>query len=85
MSQECRACQSELSGHSREICVAFDGGSFEQEEEIECNSIILQTQISFCLSEIHPDIPYICHFFTRAKFLENKIYTEKRQFFAFNQ
>ena len=21
-------------------------------------------------------IPYICHFFTRAKFLENKIYTE---------
>ena len=29
-------------------------------------------------------IPYICHFFTRAKFLENKIYTEKRQFFALN-
>ena len=23
------------------------------------------------------DIPDICHFFTRAKFLENKIYTEK--------
>ena len=23
-------------------------------------------------------IPDICHFFTRAKFLENKIYTEKR-------
>ena len=23
------------------------------------------------------NIPYICHFFTRAKFLENKIYTEK--------
>ena len=22
-------------------------------------------------------IPYFCHFFTRAKFLENKIYTEK--------
>ena len=22
-------------------------------------------------------IPYICHFFTQAKFLENKIYTEK--------
>ena len=30
-------------------------------------------------------IPYICHFFTRAKFLENKIYTEKRQFFALNR
>ena len=29
-------------------------------------------------------IPYICHFFTRAKFLENKIYTEKQQFFALN-
>ena len=23
------------------------------------------------------NIPDICHFFTRAKFLENKIYTEK--------
>ena len=30
------------------------------------------------------NIPHICHFFTRAKFLENKIYTEKRQFFALN-
>ena len=29
-------------------------------------------------------IPHICHFFTQAKFLENKIYTEKRQFFALN-
>ena len=28
--------------------------------------------------------PYICHFFTRAKFLESKIYTEERQFFALN-
>ena len=31
-----------------------------------------------------PPIPDICHFFTLAKFLENKIYTEKRQFFALN-
>ena len=30
------------------------------------------------------DIPHICHFFTLAKFLENKIYTKKRQFFALN-
>ena len=35
---------------------------------------------------IHPkcpqpfSIPHICHFFTQAKFFENKIYTEKRQF-----
>ena len=29
-------------------------------------------------------IPHICRFFTLAKFLENKIYTEKRQFFALN-
>ena len=29
-------------------------------------------------------IPDICHFFTLAKFLEDKIYTEKRQFFALN-
>ena len=27
-----------------------------------------------------PVIPDICHFSTLAKFLENKIYTEKRQF-----
>ena len=26
-------------------------------------------------------IPNICHFFTRLKFLESKIYTEKRHFF----
>ena len=33
-------------------------------------------------------IPHICHFFTQAKFLENKIYTEiytvNCQFFALN-
>ena len=29
-------------------------------------------------------IPLICHFFTWAKFLDDKIYTEKRQFFALN-
>ena len=29
-------------------------------------------------------IPYICHFFTRAEFLENKICTKKRPFFALN-
>ena len=34
--------------------------------------------------DIDKGIPDICHFFTRAKFLENKIYTEKRQFCALN-
>ena len=29
-------------------------------------------------------IPHICHFFTQAKFLESKIYTENRQFFTLN-
>ena len=29
-------------------------------------------------------IPLICHFFTWAKFLDDKIYTKKRQFFALN-
>ena len=29
-------------------------------------------------------IPDICHFFTRAKFLETKIYTQKGQFFTLN-
>ena len=34
----------------------------------------------------HPSCPYLIFviFFTRAKFLENKIYIEKRQFFALN-
>ena len=27
--------------------------------------------------ENHQSIPHICHFFTQAKFLENKIYTKK--------
>ena len=35
-----------------------------------------------CHGDDDDDIPDICHFFTLAKFLENKIYTEKRQFFA---
>ena len=33
---------------------------------------------------IKMQIPDIFHFFTQTKFLKNKIYTEKRQFFAFN-
>ena len=40
-------------------------------------SLDLKLSVSEC-------IPDICHFFTLAKFLENKIYTEKRQFFALN-
>ena len=35
-------------------------------------------------SEINTLITHIYHFFTRAKFLDNKIYTEKRQFSALN-
>ena len=39
----------------------------------------------FNRSQSHSEpIPDICHFFTQAKFLENKIYTEKRQYFALN-
>ena len=37
-----------------------------------------------CINIFIWGIPHICHFFTRAKFLANKIYTEKRQFFALN-
>ena len=29
-------------------------------------------------------IPHICNFFTQAKFLENRIYTQKHQFFTLN-
>ena len=36
------------------------------------------------LSAGGPHTWYLSFFFTRAKFLENKIFTEKRQFFALN-
>ena len=44
------------------------------------------SEIYHVTSNVKPfvGIPDICHFFTREKFLENKIYTEKRQFFALN-
>ena len=46
----------------------------------------LERKIPFILRRtlLQRTIPHICHFFTRAKLLENKIYTEKRQFFALN-
>ena len=37
-------------------------------------AILISRYCSYIESEVIPDI---CHFFTRAKFLENKIYTEK--------
>ena len=46
-------------------------------------AVILLPKKNGIFLELFP-IPYICHFFTRSKFLENKIYTEKRQFFALN-
>ena len=39
--------------------------------------VVLPPECEIC-NLLH--IPHICHFFTQAKFLENKIYTEKRQF-----
>ena len=46
------------------------------------NTVLLQTVEDVVLFVMN--IPDICHFFTQAKFCENKIYTEKRQFFALN-
>ena len=45
-------------------------------KEGTCSSalVVFQGCVCSCLDEI---IPHICHFFTRAKFLENKIYTKK--------
>ena len=42
------------------------------------------TRLSVQMYHSHRTIPDICHFFTQAKFLGNKIYTKKRQFFALN-
>ena len=44
----------------------------------------VQGESRFVTKRAQQRIPHICHFFTQAKFLENKIYTEKRQFFALN-
>ena len=43
--------------------------------DLPCNRIILLL-LKLTETQISP-IPDICHFFTQAKFLENKIYTEK--------
>ena len=44
----------------------------------------LEFQLGWYETWVPCGIPHICHFFTQAKFLLNKIYTEKRQFFALN-
>ena len=64
-----------------------EDGLFNMMENVACfcNQLedgytsVLVTGLSNCFN-----IPLICNFFTRAKFLENKIYTEKRQFFGLN-
>ena len=38
----------------------------------------LQEIASVDIYDLGARVPHICHFFTQAKFLENKIYTEKR-------
>ena len=43
-----------------------------------------KTEEEFEKNEKVEGIPDICHFFTQSNFLEKKIYTEKRQFFALN-
>ena len=42
----------------------------------QLTSLLTTTQKNYLLLHIKP-IPDICHFFTLAKFLEKKIYTEK--------
>ena len=41
--------------------------------------ILFEAKMSnpFSVLRVRKTIPHICHFFTRAKFLENKIYTKK--------
>ena len=55
---------------------------------IEVGELILREKPALLLKPRNDEevdsIPHICHFFSLAKFLENKIYTEKRQFFALN-
>ena len=46
-------------------------------------NLILFDHLGLLLGPFGPYLIFVM-FFTRAKFLENKIYTEKRQFFALN-
>ena len=59
---------------------------FEEEEQPFIKVISLHSVNSFSCSRIYCLCSYLIFviFFTRAKFLENKIYTKKRQFFALN-
>ena len=59
--------------------------------DLKTNNIFgaITAKCEFCPTRILPyfhelSIPHICNFFTQPKFLENKIYTEKRQLFALN-
>ena len=67
----CRQCVLKESLQSNEIYDTF-------EVEPVCN--LYKIALGLCV------FSYLIfvNFFTRAKFLENKIYTEKRQFFALN-
>ena len=47
------------------------------EEALEAYRSRLQEKEAILVNEQQVTIPDICHFFTQAKILENKIYTEK--------
>ena len=60
-------------------------GKWRESEEMESDSLSTFPEFLF-ISYLSIHFPYLILviIFTRAKFLENKIYTEKRQFFALN-
>ena len=50
-----------------------------QNKQRPCCWCRMETKAILLMSEqLKGHIPFICHFFTQTKFLENKIYTEKR-------
>ena len=60
-------------------------GKWRESEEMESDSLSTFPEFLF-ISYLSIHFPYLILviIFTRAKFLENKIYTEKRKFFALN-
>ena len=69
-------------------CVVHPYGTFamsktlKHQEQISKNGPAQNSQATSIRRREQAVIPYICHFFYTGKILVNKIYTEKRQFFA---
>ena len=77
-------------GASNDAVLVCDGGDYDDDGIVVMRSkrglsIYYVIQCNKLGRPLYaPPIPHNCHFFTQIIFLENEIYTGKRQFFALN-